>query len=104
MQLFSKSCVVRVEPFSDGYRHSPKAPVNVHSTSPPGIAGRGSWRLLLAVLLAAAGPDKGVALAAFIVEEVGVDRRAEARIIQLDRDIIPPFGGAFGPSGPQIRS
>ena len=54
--------------------------------------------MLLAVLLAAAGPDEGVAFAAFIVEEVGVDWGAEARIIQLDRDIISPFGGTFGPA------
>ena len=58
--------------------------------------------MLLAVLLAAAGPDQGVALAAFIVEEVGIDRGAEARIIQLDRDIIAPFGGTFGPTSTQL--
>ena len=58
----------------------------------------GYSRFLLAVLLTAAGPNKGVALAAFITEQVGVDWRAEAWIIQLDRDVIAPFGGTFGPA------
>ncbi len=58
--------------------------------------------MLLAVLLAATGPDQGVALAAFIVEEVGVDRRAEAWVIQLDRDIIAPFGGTLGPASTEL--
>ena len=61
---------------------------------PPGIAGQGSSWFLLPVLLATARPDEAVALATFIVEEVGVNRCAEARIIQLDRDIIASLGGA----------
>ena len=57
---------------------------------------------LLPVLLAAARPDEAVALAAFIVEEVGVNRCTEARVIQLDRDIIAPLGGAPRPSSPDL--
>ena len=59
-------------------------------------------RGLLPAGLAIAGPDEGVAIAAFIVEQVGVDRRAEARVIQLDRDIVASLGGAFRPPCPQL--
>ena len=69
---------------------------------PPGIAGRGSLRDLLAAGLTAAGPDQGVALTAFIVEQIGVDRHAEAGVIQLDRDVIPPLVGALRPPGPDL--
>ena len=72
------------------------------NTPPPGIAGQGLLRLLLPAGFAAAGPDEGVTIAAFIVEEVGVDRGAEARVIQLDRDIIAPLGGTFGPPCPDF--
>ena len=79
-----------------------KNPAPCTNTPPPGMAGRGLLRLLLPAGLAAAGPDKGVAITALIVEEVSVDRRAEARVIQFDRGIVAPFGGAFGPSRPDL--
>jgi hypothetical protein len=47
-----------------------------------------SWPGSVAVGLAAAGPDEGVAVGALVVEEVGVDRSVDARIVQLDREII----------------
>ena len=80
-----------------------KHPPHYMNTPPPGIAGRGSLRQLLPAGLAAAGPDEGVAITAFIVEQVGVDRRAEARVIQLDREIVASLGGAFRPPCPQLR-
>lgn len=83
--------------------HRPHAPPLFTQMPPPDIAGRGSVRDLLAAGLAAAGPDQAVTLAAFIIEEVGVDRRAEAGVIQLDRDIVPPLVGAFRPPGPDLR-
>jgi hypothetical protein len=42
----------------------------------------------VAVGLAAARPDEGGALAVLVVEEVGVDRRDEARVVQLDREVV----------------
>jgi hypothetical protein len=45
--------------------------------------------------LAAAGPDQGEGLGVFVVEEVGVDRSVEARIVQLDREIIAALSGAL---------
>ena len=57
---------------------------------------------LVAVGLAVAGPDEGVAFAIFVIEQVGVDRRVEARIVQLDRDIVAAFGGALRPPGPDL--
>ena len=56
----------------------------------------------VAVGLAAAGPDQGVGLGVSVVEEVGVDRSVEARIVQLDREIITALGGALRPGGPDL--
>ena len=51
--------------------------------APPGGSGRGLLRSgSLAVLLAAAGPDEVEGVA--VLDEVGVDRDGEARIVQLD--------------------
>ena len=59
-------------------------------------------RTSVAVGLAATGPDEREALAAYLVEEVGVDRGGEARIVQLDRDVVAAFGRALGPSGANL--
>ena len=56
----------------------------------------------IAAALSAAGPDQGVGLGAFVVEEVRVDRRIEARIVELDREIIAAVVGALGPGGPDL--
>src|SRR5438552_3115963 len=56
----------------------------------------------VAVLLAAPGPDEGEGLAVLIVEEVGVDRSVEARIVQLDREIVAAFAGALRPGGADL--
>jgi hypothetical protein len=58
----------------------------------------GRWRSV-AVRFATPRPDQGVALTVFIVEEVGVDRSGEARIVELDREIIATLVGALGPGG-----
>ena len=60
------------------------------------------WPGSVAVGLAAAGPDEGVGLCVFVVEEVGVDRSVEARIVQFDREIIAALGGALRPGGPDL--
>src|SRR5258708_19372086 len=54
--------------------------------------------------LAAGGPDQGVGLGAFVVEEVRVDRRIEARIVELDREIVAALVGALGPRGSDLGS
>src|SRR5216684_5137569 len=60
------------------------------------------WPVSVAVGLAAAGPDEGVGLGAIVVEEVGVDWSVEARIVQLDREIIAALAGALRPGGPDL--
>ena len=47
-------------------------------------------------------PDQGVAVALFVVEEVRVDRSVEARIVELDREVVALFGGALGPGGADL--
>jgi hypothetical protein len=54
----------------------------------------------VAVLLAAARPDEGEGLAVF--DEVGVDRSGEARIVELDREVVAAFAGALRPGGPDL--
>src|SRR5262249_175480 len=68
---------------------------------PPGGSGRGLLQSgSVAVLLAAAGPDEieGVA----VLDEVGVNRDGEARIVQLDREIVAAFAGALRPGGSDL--
>ena len=62
-------------------------------------AGRCSGVGSVAVLPAGARPDEGVAFAVLVVEEVGVDRRVEARIVQLDREIVALLRGVLRPRG-----
>jgi uncharacterized protein (DUF736 family) len=52
--------------------------------------------------LAAAGPDQGEGLGAFVVEEVGLDRSVEARVVQLDGEIIAAIAGALRPGRPDL--
>jgi len=56
----------------------------------------------VAIGLAAARPDQGVGLGVLVVEEVGVDRSDEARIVQFDREVVAPFGGALRPRGSDL--
>src|SRR5215471_3073770 len=68
---------------------------------PPGGSGRGLLQSgSLAVLLAAAGPDEVEGVA--VLDEVGVDRDGEARIVQLDREIVAAFAGALRPGGSDL--
>jgi hypothetical protein len=56
----------------------------------------------VAVLLAPAGPDQAEGLAAFVVEEVGGDRRVEARVVELDREVVAALAGALRPGGADL--
>src|SRR6266699_5121028 len=53
----------------------------------------------------AAGPDEVVALAVFGLDQAGIDRRVEARIVQLDREIFAlRLAGGLLPGCTKIRS
>ena len=70
---------------------------------PPKRQGAGKiGRASITIRLAAAGPDEGVALAVLVVEEVGVDRSVEARIVELDREIVAALAGALRPGGADL--
>lgn len=73
----------------------PRFPILDDALNPlprPVVPGGARWFGSVAVGLAAAGPDQGVAFAVLIIEDVGVDRRVEARIVQFDREIVAAFG------------
>src|SRR5712692_7913743 len=72
--------------------------------TPPGLlrAGRCCRCRSVAVGPAAARPDQAEGLAAFVIEEVGVDRRGEARIVELDREVIAALAGALRPRGTDL--
>jgi len=66
---------------------------------PGGALARGSLPAAAAV---GAGPDEAVAFAFLVVEEVGVDWSGEARIVQLEAEIIAALVGALGPGGADL--
>src|SRR5262249_37585585 len=69
--------------------------------SPARSPGRGLLPVYsVAVLLAAARPDEVEGLA--VVDEVGVDRSGEARIVQLDREVVAALAGALRPGAPDL--
>src|SRR6266849_7991239 len=78
----------------------------VRAKIPPGLLRAGRWRRYRSVAVgpAAARPDEAEGLAAFVVEEVGVDRRVEARIVELDREVIAALAGALRPGGADLRA
>ena len=67
----------------------------------PRRVSRARHRRLVSVAIgfAAAGPDEREALAVLVVEEIGVNRSVEARIVQLDREVVAILGGTLGPRG-----
>jgi len=69
--------------------------------NPRPIARAGRFRSL-AVGLAAARPDQAVAVAFLVVEEVGVDRCGEARIVELEGEILSALVGALRPGGADL--
>src|SRR5258707_523652 len=74
--------------------------------NPPGLlrAGRCRRRRSVAVRPAGARPDQAEGLAAFVIEQVGVDRRGEAWIVELDREVIAALVGALRPRGADLRA
>src|SRR6516162_8287130 len=53
-------------------------------------------------LLAAAGPDQGERLA--VLDQIGVDRSGEARVVEFDREVVAPFVGALRPGGADLSA
>jgi hypothetical protein len=76
-----------------GKRHEHKA--MPRPEQPDGALEAGS----VAPTAVGAGPDQAVALALLVVEEVGEDRGGEARIVELEAQIIAALVGALGPGG-----
>src|SRR5215216_5969704 len=70
---------------------------------PPKRQGAGKiGRASIAIRLAAPRPDQGKGIGIIVLEEVGVDRSVEARIVEFDRKIIAPLGGALRPCGSDL--
>ncbi len=81
-------------PFRSGRHHEGPA-----RTGRAGIAG-----VSVAVATAVgAGPDQAVALAVLVIEEIGEDRGVEARIVELEAQIVAPLVGAPGPGRPDLN-
>ena len=74
----------------------------------PGLAGgprpvgRGLTAPLLAAATVGAGPDQRVALAVLLIEEIGVDRGGETRIVELEAQIVAALTRALGPGGADL--
>ncbi|CAH1658317.1 hypothetical protein CHELA40_30287 [Chelatococcus asaccharovorans] len=68
--------------------------------APPGCPS-GAFCLAGSVAVAAdrSRPDEAVALAVLILDQVGVDRSGEARIVELEAQIVAAFVGLLGPGG-----
>lgn len=65
-------------------RQNGKPDPGLEGLAPPGPSGRGLACLSVAVATAGAGPDEAEALALLVVEEIGVDRGGEARVVELE--------------------
>src|SRR3546814_2630971 len=61
----------------------------------------GRSRASVAAATVGAGLDESVAVV-LVVEEVGVDRSVEARVVQLHAEIVAPLVGALGPGGADL--
>ena len=49
-----------------------------------------------------AGPDQEEAFLAFHFDQIGVDRSGEARIVQLDREVVAALFGGLLPGGAEL--
>jgi len=67
--------------------------------SPGGVRSGGLFPVAAAV---GTGPDEAIAFAVLVVEEVGVDRSGEARIIQLQTEIVTALVRALGPGSSDL--
>lgn len=62
----------------------------------------GPWLGSVAPPAVRAGPDEGEGFAFLVVEEVRVDRGVEARIVELEAQIVAALIGGLGPGGADL--
>src|ERR1700730_14335544 len=95
---------VRIHRRNDAWDDGLPRTVKWRRESPARKSGRGlsAGFGLLAVRPAAAGPDKSVALGVLVLEEIGVDGRREARIVEVERKVVAALIGALRPGGPDL--
>ena len=65
--------------------------------TPPGKTGRGLTERLSVGALARPRPEQRVTFAAFVIEKVGVDRRVERGIVELEREVVAALLGTLRP-------
>src|SRR5579871_3008598 len=96
-------CWVRLFALISGFSRHLAHRARGQKKSPARWTGRGLGGAgLLTVLLAAARPDQAEALAVLVVEQVGEDRVREARIVELEREVVAALVGALRPGGPDL--
>jgi hypothetical protein len=89
-------------------RNAPEADMEARlhgskANAPRGVIRRGVVAARsVAVLAAATRPDQVEGLAVLGIEQVGVDGGVEARIVELDREIVAALVGALGPGGADL--
>jgi hypothetical protein len=59
--------------------------------------------LSVAIPAARARPDQAVAFAVLVVEEIGENWGVEARIVELEAEIVASLVGALGPGGSDLN-
>lgn len=79
------------------------SPLSVEERDPPGLSGRVLLGLL-AFAATRARPDEAVAVTVLVVKEVSEDRGVEARVIELEAEIVATLVGALGPCGADFGS
>lgn len=70
--------------------------------SPARGIGRGLVEGFLLAVLAGPRPEQGVAFAAFLIEQVRVDRRVERGVVELEREVVASLFGALRPGCPDL--
>src|SRR6516165_4281654 len=65
--------------------------------APPDFSRAGLGRASVTRRFPRPRPQQGVAFAAFVVEQVCIDRRIEGGVVELEREIVATFLGALRP-------
>ncbi len=95
MSCFRPDSNVRYEPQSAPLCSS-GAPLTTPRSDERGVAVR------VRSVAGAAGPDEGVAFAILGLDQAGVDRGGEARIVQLDGEVVAALAGGLFPGGSEF--
>ncbi len=75
-----------------------------HQRASPGGAGRGLAKCRSIGALARPRPEQRVTLASLVIEEIGVDRRVERGVVELEREVVATFLRALRPCCPDFGS